>query len=148
MKTIQKLLAALLAVICLFSVTACSGSKIDSTDVDDGEDISIRYGRATVANVTGKDATKLYYKRTGTDQWSDNILSQDYLHNNMGTEITYPMDANCKYDIRLLFEDGSYQDFEGLDIESDAAKGRIIYLGQAPEGAPKKAAKTTAEVTE
>ena len=145
MKTIQKLLAALLAVICLFSVSACANKAISESDMEDGEDVSVTYGKVTVANLSGKDAVQLYYKRSGTDQWSENILTQDYFHKDMGLEITYPMGAKSTYDIRLIFEDGTYRDFINLDLEKDAAKGRIVYLGEAPEGAPKKT--TVADTT-
>ena len=129
MKTTQKLLAAFLAVICLFSISACSKSSISGSDLEDGEDVTITYGKATVANMSGKDAVKLFYKRSDTSDWSENILSQDYFHSNMGLEITFPVGAKTNYDIRLVFEDGTYKDYPNLDLEG--AKS-IIYLGDPP----------------
>ncbi|HBL40448.1 MAG TPA: hypothetical protein DDY98_02310 [Ruminococcaceae bacterium] len=130
MKTTKKLLAALLAIVCLFSVSACTREGADQMDLEDGEDVTVTYAKATVANMSGKDAVKLLYKRSDSANWSDNILTQDYFHKNMGLEITYPVGAKCRYDIRLIFEDGSYQDFTKLDLEGSKS---IVYLGEAPE---------------
>ncbi len=131
MKTTKRLLAALLAVICLFSVSACATREgADQPELEDGEDVTVSYAKATVANMTGKDAIKLLYKRSDSASWSNNILTQDYFHKNMGIEITYPIGAKSRYDIRLIYEDGSYRDFTKLDLEG--AKS-VIYLGDAPE---------------
>ena len=138
MKTMQKLLAALLAIVCLFSITACVRDGSGEVDLEDGEDVTVTYGKVTVANLSGKDAVELYYKRSTAAKWSDNILSVDVFHKNMGLEITYPKGAKSNYDIRLVFEDGTYQDFTKLDLEGEAGKGKIVYLGKAPEYAPEK----------
>ncbi len=136
MKTVQKLLAALLAVVCLFSITACVRDGADTLDMEDGEDVTVTYGKVTIANMSGKDAVKLFYKRSTESDWSDNILPEDYFHKNMGLQISYPIGAKSLYDIRLIFEDGSYKDFTKIDLEGMAEKGQIVYLGQAPKDAP------------
>ncbi len=138
MKTVQKIIAALLAAVCLFSITACVRDGVSDTDVKDGEDVTVTYGKVTIANMSGKDAVKLFYKLSTATEWSDNILSQDYFHNGMGLQLTYPIGTKSKFDIRLVFEDGSYRDFTKLDIEDYADKGQIIYLGEAPKNATEK----------
>ena len=141
MKTMQKLLAALLAIVCLFSITGCVRDGANENELEDGEDVTVTYGKVTVANMSGQDAVKMFYKRAGTSEWSDNILSQAFFHKNMGLEITYPIGAKSKYDIRLVFEDGTYRDFTNLDLEQADDKGQIVYLGEAPENAPEKTTK-------
>lgn len=131
----KKFIALLLAVLCLGSFAACSpdvqtGGKEDNSDLslEDGEDVGVQKGEVTIANMTGKDAVSLLARKEGSEEWSDNILSQDYLHTDKAVKITYNKSENNVYDLRLVFEDGSYQDFEAVDFS--AAKS-MIYLDKA-----------------
>ena len=82
--------------------------------------------KVVVANVTGKDAVSMLVRPSGTQDWSDNVLSQDYFHSNKALELSYVEKAENIYDIRLVFEDGSYEDFTNLDYSKTIG---YIYLG-------------------
>lgn len=133
---IKKLLALVLALVCVFSFAACDGSQPTGTDgeessslkVESGEDGAVEQAKVTIANMTGKDAVSLLARKSGSEEWSDNILSQDYLHADMAVEITYNVSDNNIYDLRLVFEDESYQDFASIDF---AAAKSVIYLDNA-----------------
>ena len=132
---IKKLLALVLAAVCILSFTACGDKEtvVDSQEegstlgLEDGEDIEIVKAKATIANVSGKDAVSLLARKSGTSEWSDNVLSQDYLHADMAVELSYNESDNNVYDLRLVFEDGTYQDFTNIDLSSGQP---IYYLGK------------------
>ncbi len=129
----KKFIALFLAALCLLSFAACS-PDVDLKDdgnvnVEDGEDSGVEKATVTIANMTGQDAVSLLARQTGSEEWSDNILSQDYLHNEKAVEITYNKSENDVYDLKLVFEDGTYQEFESIDF---AQAKSIIYL-QKPE---------------
>lgn len=136
MSNLKKIIALLLALICLCSFAACTQEGVnggeDSSELglEDGEDKGIEKKKVTVANVTGKDAVSMLVRPSGTEEWSSNILSQDYFHTDKALELTYTVQESNVYDIRLVFEDGTYQDFTELDYEK--AKG-YIYLGTPEE---------------
>ena len=132
---IKKLLALVLAAVCILSFTACGDKEtvVDSQEegstlgLEDGEDIEIVKAKATIANVSGKDAVSLLARKSGTSEWSDNVLSQDYLHADMAVELSYNESDNNVYDLRLVFEDGTYQDFTNIDLSSGQP---VYYLGR------------------
>lgn len=132
----KKILAVVLALACVFTLAACNGSKTvdgspeesSSLGLEEGEDIGIERAKVTIANVSGKDAVSLLARKSGTSEWSDNILSQDYLHADMAVEISYNASDNNIYDLRLVFEDESYQDFTNIDFSSGQP---VYYLGKA-----------------
>ena len=133
---IKKLLALVLAAVCVLSFTACGDKEtvVDSQEegstlgLEDGEDIEIVKAKATIANVSGKDAVSLLARKSGTSEWSDNVLSQDYLHADMAVELSYNESDNNVYDLRLVFEDGTYQDFTNIDLSSGQP---VYYLGRS-----------------
>ena len=133
---IKKLLALVLAAACILSFTACGDKEmvVDSQEegstlgLEDGEDIEIVKAKATIANVSGKDAVSLLARKSGTSEWSDNVLSQDYLHADMAVELSYNESDNNVYDLRLVFEDGTYQDFTNIDLSSGQP---VYYLGRS-----------------
>ena len=133
---IKKLLALVLAAACILSFTACGDKEmvVDSQEegstlgMEDGEDIEIVKAKATIANVSGKDAVSLLARKSGTSEWSDNVLSQDYLHADMAVELSYNESDNNVYDLRLVFEDGTYQDFTNIDLSSGQP---VYYLGRS-----------------
>lgn len=133
---IKKISALILAAVCIFSFAACGNDNqpaADSQDesstlaLEDGEDIEIVKAKATIANVSGKDAVSLLARKSGTTEWSDNVLSQDYLHADMAVELSYNSSDNNVYDLRLVFEDGTYQDFTNIDLSSGQP---VYYLGK------------------
>ena len=133
MNNFKKIFALLLSVLCIFSFTACGGNEVanggdesSSLALEDGEDMGITKKKGVVANVTGKDAVSLLVRPSGTQEWSPNVLSQDYFHTNKGLELSYVEKEENIYDIRLVFEDGSYQDFTNLDYSKVSG---YIYLG-------------------
>lgn len=135
MINIKKLLALVLALVCVLSFAACTGNQTavngeesSSLGLEEGEDIGIERAKITVANVSGKDAVSLLARKSGSTEWSDNILSQDYLHVDMAVEVSYNVSENNVYDLRLVFEDGSYQDFTNIDFSSGQS---VYYLGNA-----------------
>ena len=133
MKNFKKFFALLLALLCVFSFAACTGNDIaddesSSLALEDGEDVGLEKKKVVVANVTGKDAVSMLVRPSGTEEWSDNVLSQDFFHTNKGLELSYVEKAENVYDIRLVFEDGTYEDFTNLDYSK--ATG-YIYLGNA-----------------
>ncbi len=131
---IKKFLALIMALICICSFAACNSGGADgnseentSLEMEDGEDVGIKRSKVTVANITGKDAVSLLARKSGSTEWSDNILSQDFLHTDKAVEITYTVSDNNVYDLRLVFEDESYQDFKSIDFSSGQP---IYYLGK------------------
>lgn len=133
---IKKIPALILAAVCIFSFAACGNDNqpaADSEDesstlaLEDGEDIEIVKAKATIANVSGKDAVSLLARKSGTSEWSDNVLSQDYLHADMAVELSYNSSDSNVYDLRLVFEDGTYQDFTNIDLSSGQP---VYYLGK------------------
>lgn len=133
MNSFKKIFALLLALFCIFSFAACTGNDVSDDEssslaVEDGEDVGLEKKKVTVANVTGKDAVSMLVRPSGTEEWSPNVLSQDYFHTNKGLELSYVEKENNVYDIRLVFEDGSYEDFTNIDYSSTSG---YIYLGSA-----------------
>lgn len=131
MNNFKKIFALLLALLCLCSFAACGGNEVaddesSSLALEDGEDMGITKKKVVVANVTGKDAVSMLVRPSGTEQWSPDVLSQDYFHTNKALELSYVEKAENVYDIRLVFEDGTYEDFTDLDYSK--ATG-YIYLG-------------------
>ncbi len=127
----KKLSALILAALCLFSFAACtkeSGVETredESMNMHDIEDGEIVKAKVSVANMTDKDAVSLLTRKSGTKEWSQNLLLQDYLHKNKAVEITYNKHETNVYDLRLVFEDGSYEDYPEIDF--DKVKS-MVYL--------------------
>lgn len=137
MNSFKKIIALVLALLCICSFAACTPGADDAgkenssgLDLEDGEDKGIEQSKVTVANVTGKDAVSMLVRPSGKEEWSPNVLSQDYFHTNKALELTYTVKESNVYDIRLVFEDGTYQDFTDLDY---SATNDYIYLGAAQE---------------
>lgn len=133
MNSFKKIFALLLALLCIFSFAACTGNDVSDDEssslaVEDGEDVGLEKKKVVVANVTGKDAVSMLVRPSGTEEWSPDVLSQDYFHTNKALELSYVEKEENVYDIRLVFEDGSYEDFTNLDYSK--ATG-YIYLGNA-----------------
>lgn len=133
MNGFKKLLTLILALLCLCSFAACTADDVtdgesNSLVLEDGEDMEITKKKVVVANVTGKDAVSMLVRPSGTEQWSPDVLSQDYFHTNKALELSYIEKEQNVYDIRLVFEDGTYEDFTNLDYSK--ATG-YIYLGNA-----------------
>lgn len=133
MNSFNKIFALLLALLCIFSFAACTGNDVSDDEssslaVEDGEDVGLEKKKVVVANVTGKDAVSMLVRPSGTEEWSPDVLSQDYFHTNKALELSYVEKEENIYDIRLVFEDGSYEDFTNLDYSK--ATG-YIYLGNA-----------------
>ena len=133
MNSFKKIFALLLALLCIFSFAACTGNDVSDDEssslaIEDGEDVGLEKKKVVVANVTGKDAVSMLVRPSGTEDWSPDVLSQDYFHTNKALELSYVEKEENVYDIRLVFEDGSYEDFTNLDYSK--ATG-YIYLGNA-----------------
>ena len=133
MNSFKKIFALLLALLCIFSFAACTGNDVSDDEssslaIEDGEDVGLEKKKVVVANVTGKDAVSMLVRPSGTEDWSPDVLSQDYFHTNKALELSYVEKEENIYDIRLVFEDGSYEDFTNLDYSK--ATG-YIYLGNA-----------------
>lgn len=129
-KKIALLVLLLLGVACL---TACVNSGADGVDdgsvsIEDVEDVAIEKGIVTLANMTGKDAVEVYARETGTKAWSKTILSEDTLRTNFASTLSYTCTTSGKnvFDIRLVFEDGTSQEFTNLDFGKATS---TIYLG-------------------
>lgn len=134
MNLTKKILAFFMALICILSFAACTaeneGKETDaqsSTDLalEDGEDLGVEQKKIKVANLSGKDAVQMLMRLNGSDEWGLNILSQEYFHTNKAVEVTYTVKETSVYDFRLVFEDGSYQDYIGYDL---AQAKEYIYL--------------------
>lgn len=127
-KTIAVLSAML---ICLVCFSACSEKGADETAgsdvaIEDVEDAAIGKGKVTLANMMGKDAAQLLARPSGTQDWSSSILSDDSLRAGVAVELEYVKDETNVFDIRLVFEDGTAQDFTNIDF---AKAQSTIYLG-------------------
>lgn len=121
----------LLMMICLFGLSACSDKVPDVTEesdvaVEDVEDAAIGKGNVTLANMMEKDAVELLARPTGTNEWLSSILSDDSLRAGVAVDFTYVKTETNIFDIRLVFEDGTTQDFTNLDF---AKAQSTIYLG-------------------
>ena len=131
----------LFASILIFSACGVKGSEttgkkvsadesISNGDVIDGEDVELERPTVNVANTTGKDAVKLVVKHSNGDTWSDNLLQQEYLHDGNAVPIYYTVSEDNVYDIRLYFEDGSYEDITGVDFTQEKS---FIYVNTTEE---------------
>ncbi len=119
------------AMLCLVCFSACSDSTTGDTGASDlaveaVEDVAIGKGKVTLANMMGKDAAQLLARPSGTESWSSSILSDDSLRAGVAVELTYDKTDNNVFDIRLVFEDGTTQDFTDIDF---ATAKSTIYLG-------------------
>lgn len=130
----KRIIAVLtVAALCLCCFAGCSdnvGGEQDVTGgdvaIEDVEDAAVGQGKITLANMMGKDAVELLARPSGTEEWSSTILSSDSLRADVAVELTYAKTDTNKFDVRLVFEDGSTQDFTDLDF---ASTGSTIYLG-------------------
>jgi hypothetical protein len=127
-KTIAVLSAMLLCLVCF---SACSEKGADETAgsdvaIEDVEDAAIGKGKVTLANMMGKDAAQLLARPSGTEGWSSSILSDDSLRAGVAVEFEYVKAETNVFDIRLVFEDGTTQDFTNIDF---AKAQSTIYLG-------------------
>lgn len=127
-KTIAVLSAVLLCLVCF---SACSEKGADETAgsdvaIEDVEDSAIGKGKVTLANMMGKDAAQLLARPSGTQDWSSSILSDDSLRAGVAVELEYVKDETNVFDIRLVFGDGTTQDFTNIDF---AKAQSTIYLG-------------------
>ncbi len=133
MKTIRSVLTfAVILVLCACVFSGCSSNpenpdNPDGTlEIEDGEDVGIEYGKVTLANLMGKDAVELLVRASGEMQWRTDILSETSLRADVAEEFLYVRTFNSVYDVRMVFEDGTSQEFTNLDFAN--AKG-TIYLG-------------------
>ena len=129
MKKIMALI--MMAVICLVCFSACSDKGSDvagesEVGIEDVEDAEVGKGKVTLANMMGKDAVELLVRPVGTEEWSSAILSDDSLRAGVSVEFTYVKNDTNVFDIRLVFEDGTTQDFTNIDF---AKAQSTIYLG-------------------
>ncbi len=129
MKKIVAVLFAAMLCMCLFA--GCSGNAAEedpsaAVAVEDVEDAAVGMGKVTLANMMGKDAVEILARPTGATEWSDSILSEDSLRANVAVEFAYTKTETNKFDVRLVFEDGTTQDFTELDF---AGSKSTIYLG-------------------
>ncbi len=130
----KKKIALLLAMaVCVFALSACVDSGADGVDdgsvtIEDIEDVEINYGFIRLVNMMGKDAVELYARPTGTKEWSKTILSEDSLKTNVEVLVTYTCTQTNEnvFDLKLVFDDGTSQEFTSLDFEASAP---TIYLG-------------------
>lgn len=134
MTALKRILALSLAVVFCFALASCGsdagkkGEK-ESESLYEGEDLGVEKSSVNVANTTGKDAVKLIVKKTSGNEWSDNLLNEDYLHNEKAVPVYYPVTDDNVYDIRLYFEDGSYEEITGVDF---SAQSSYIFVGDKP----------------
>lgn len=133
MKKFRFVLAfTVIVALCICMFAGCSSSQNNPDDPDgslvvmDGEDVGVEYGKVTLANLMGKDAVELLVRVSGETQWRSDILSASTLRADTAEEFSYVRTFNSVYDVRLVFEDGSFQEFTNLDFAN--AKG-TIYLG-------------------
>lgn len=128
MKKILAVMLAALLCLCVFAGCSNGSGEAENTDVviEDIEDAGVGVGKVTLANMMGKDAVELLARQSGSTEWSKNILSQDSLRANLAVEMEYTKTETNKFDVRLVFEDGTSQEFTDLDF---AAAKSTIYLG-------------------
>ncbi len=128
MKKILAVMLAALLCLCVFAGCSNGGGEAENTDVviEDIEDAGVGVGKVTLANMMGKDAVELLARQSGSTEWSKTILSQDSLRANLAVEMEYTKTETNKFDVRLVFEDGTSQEFTDLDF---AAAKSTIYLG-------------------
>ena len=117
--------------LCLVCFSACSEKGADETAgsdvaIEDIEDAAIGKGKVNLANMMGKDAAQLLARPSGTQDWSSSILSDDSLRAGVAVELEYVKAETNVFDIRLVFEDGTAQDFTNIDF---AKAQSTIYLG-------------------
>ncbi len=123
---------AVIFVLCVCTFSGCSSNHENpdgpdgTLEIEDGEDVGIEYGKVTLANLTGKDAVELLVRVSGETQWRTDILSETSLRADVAEEFLYVKTFNTIYDVRMVFEDGTSQEFTNLDFAK--AKG-TIYLG-------------------
>ena len=70
----------------------------------------------TVHNHSGKTIKNLYVSPSSSDHWGKDILGEDELDDGDSFDVKFSHDEEeCKYDIKVTFEDGS--DAEDHDVD-------------------------------
>ncbi|MBU8537200.1 trypsin-like peptidase domain-containing protein [Falsiroseomonas tokyonensis] len=89
-------------------------------------------GAVRIVNRTGQPATALHAVRSGRTDWGSNLLNRGPLPNNAGFTLRPNAEAGCRFDIRLVLEDGR----ESLARDQDICANRQLELHTASAAAP------------
>jgi S1-C subfamily serine protease len=89
-----------------------------------------------IVNRTGQPATALHAVRSGRADWGGNLLNRGPLPNNAGFAMRPGAEAGCRFDIRLVLQDGR----EALARNQDICTTPRVELSNAVTVAPQAAA--------
>ncbi|WP_439597531.1 trypsin-like peptidase domain-containing protein [Falsiroseomonas sp.] len=89
-------------------------------------------GGVRIVNRTGQPATALHAVRAGREEWGRNLLNRGPLPNNAGFTMRPNAEAGCRFDIRLVLEDGR----ESLARDQDICANPQVELHTARAAAP------------
>lgn len=94
-----------------------------------------------VVNGTRVPATALHVVRTGQDGWGVNLLTRGLLAPGAALSMRPPEGAGCRFDIRLLLQNGQ----DAIRRDADVCQERLLVVaGDAPAAAPQAAAPSQA----
>ena len=140
----KKLLTAILAACMAVSLTACGGKEeaaapastaevqeveseaVETEAVTEGEAIEVPI---VVVNGTGVDINALYMSSSDTDEWSEDLLGENYMPHATYLELYLPIDeTNLSWDLSVEDSEGNSLDWYGIDISEMPADGFVIEL--------------------
>ncbi len=88
-----------------------------------------------IVNGAGVPATTLNIVRAGQDGWGSNLLSRGPLRPGAQLSMRPPEGAGCRFDLRLLLQDGQ----EIIRRDADVCQDRLLVVGgeaAAPPSSP------------
>lgn len=95
-------------VICALSLVAA----IEAHAANDGHDRSVM-----ITNQSSLEVVELYGSSETTDDWEDDILARGTLPSNESLVVDFFDGSNdCIFDLRLVFDDGSFIEEYGFDV--------------------------------
>jgi hypothetical protein len=71
----------------------------------------------TLDNQSSGAVYELYVSTLNSDTWEEDILGQDVLDSGQQATVTLQnADGRCKFDVRLVYDDGSVTDERNIDL--------------------------------
>ncbi len=87
----------------------------------------------SVVNRTTTDITEIYVSPTSSDQWGEDRLGDDALGAGKSFRVRLGRTRDCRFDLRVLYEDGRREERNGQDI---CRNRQVIFDGSAATAPP------------
>lgn len=114
---------SVLTVFAALSLCACGGNNADPglTETQRPTQAPIAIGNYdfSIKNELGSSITKLYISDSSSDNWGDNLLTDENIYDGGAFEVNFSPEkatSNAQYDIAILTSDQAEYHFEGLNL--------------------------------